>query len=53
LIVRGRFGEARMRLKPLAYSPHESSSQRAALAMLEALDEKATVKSEVTEETAD
>lgn len=53
LLARGRFGEARMRLKPLAYSPHESPSQRAALAMLEALDEKATVKTEAVEEPAD
>jgi hypothetical protein len=52
LIARGRFGEARKRLKPLAYSPHESPSQSAALSMLEALDEKTAVKAAVSEEPA-
>jgi tetratricopeptide (TPR) repeat protein len=53
LIGRGRFAEARKRLKPLAYSPHESSAQRAALAILEAMEEKAMVKAPVSEEAAD
>lgn len=49
LIARGRFGEARKRLKPLAYSPHESPSQRAALSMLEAMDETLTAKPEISD----
>lgn len=48
LIARGRFFDARKRLKPLAYSPHESPSQSAALALLEALDEKMTVKPDIS-----
>lgn len=50
LIAQGRYGEARKRLKPLAYSPHESSEQAAALALLEKIEEKSLAKTAVKEE---
>lgn len=40
LIARGRFAEARRTLKPLAYSPHESTEQKKARAMLRLIDEQ-------------
>jgi hypothetical protein len=52
LIARGRVMEARKRLQPLAYSPHESPNQSAALALLQALDEKMAVKAPASEEPA-
>lgn len=53
LIARGRISEARRRLKPLAFSPHESPSQSAALALLEALDEKIAAKEPVADDPAE
>lgn len=50
LIARGRLADARKRLKPLAYSPHESMEQAAAMALLEEMEKAAGDPSETTEE---
>jgi tetratricopeptide (TPR) repeat protein len=39
LMSRGRFAEARKRLRPLAYAPHESVEKRQAVAMLKQIAE--------------